>query len=91
MNNNRRMMSIVSILLGIASILWYFAEDTRFMPFVLAVVGLVIAVVSFMRDKKDNLAKPALIVSLVGIVLTSARFIGCIACASLINKGLGGI
>lgn len=91
MNNNRRVMSIVSILLGIASILWYFAEDTRFMPFVLAVIALVVAIVSFMRDKTDSLSKPAIIISIVGIVLTSARFVGCVACAGLINKGLGGI
>ena len=90
MNKDNKVMSIVSIVLGIASILWYFAEDTRFVPFVLAAIALVVAIIAFFSSKNE-LNTPALVISIVGIALTSARFIGCVACASCINNGLGSI
>lgn len=89
MNKDNKVMSTVSIFLGILSILWYFAEDTRFVPFVLAAIALVIAIIAFFSSKNE-LNAPAMVISIVGIALTSARFIGCVACASCINKGLSG-
>lgn len=87
---NNKLLNYIALALSIVSVIWFFSSDSRFLPFIAAVVALVLGLEEG-KKSHSGIATSAIVIAVVGIVLSSARFIGCISCAYLINKGLNSL
>lgn len=87
---NNKLLNYIALALSLVSVIWFFSSGSGFWTFIAAAVALVIGLEE-VRKSHSGIATSAVVIAVVGIVLTSARFIGCISCAYLINKGLNSL
>ncbi len=85
-------MGIASLVLGIIAILLAVITGAilGWLAIILGIVGIILGVIA-KKNPEDKFAKPGLICSIVGTVLSVVVYIACIACLSAAGTGLSSI
>ncbi len=80
MNDNKHALAIVSLVLGIVSLVLAWFGYFVFLGLAASIVGLVLAVMARKQDP-SGIATGGLVTSIIGVCLNGLIAVSCVACA----------